>query len=57
MQQAMYFPCRGSHLTIMLAGSNTLFVISATLSCLRSNNATRNTLKVIFRDNLMVGVI
>merc|ERR1719377_515495 len=33
MQQAMYFPCRGSHLTIIDAGSKTELVISATLSC------------------------
>merc|ERR1719191_1051478 len=33
MQQAMYFPWRGSHFTIMDAGSNTEFVISATESC------------------------
>lgn len=32
-QQAMYLPWRGSHLAIMEAGSNALFVISATLSC------------------------
>ena len=29
----MYLPWRGSHLAIMLAGSNALLVISATLSC------------------------
>merc|ERR1711865_521760 len=33
MQQAMYLPWRGSHLTNMLAGSNTDMVISATESC------------------------
>merc|ERR1711981_1386864 len=33
MQHAIYFPCRGSHLTIIDAGSNTEFVISATLNC------------------------
>merc|ERR1719191_1011663 len=33
MQHAMYLPWRGSHFTIMHAGSNTLLVISATLSC------------------------
>merc|ERR550514_2070456 len=33
MQQAMYFPCRGSHFTIIEAGSNTELVISATESC------------------------
>merc|ERR1719273_2896773 len=33
MQHAIYFPWRGSHLTNMLAGSNTEFVISATDSC------------------------
>merc|ERR1712136_351733 len=33
MQQAMYFPCRGSHLTIWLAGSKQALVISATESC------------------------
>merc|ERR1711976_446819 len=33
IQHAMYFPCRGSHLTIIDAGSKTEFVISATLSC------------------------
>merc|ERR1719191_846121 len=33
MQQAMYFPWRGSHFTIIDAGSNTEFVISATESC------------------------
>ncbi|KAF0755455.1 putative secreted protein [Aphis craccivora] len=33
MQQAMYLPCRGSHLTIWLAGSKHAFVISATDSC------------------------
>ena len=32
MQHAMYLPWRGSHLTIMLAGSKTPLVISATLS-------------------------
>lgn len=32
-QQAIYFPCLGSHLAIMLAGSNTEFVISGTESC------------------------
>ncbi len=31
-QQAMYFPCLGSHLTIMDAGSKIEFVISATES-------------------------
>jgi hypothetical protein len=30
IEQAMYFPCLGSHLAIMLAGSKELFVISAT---------------------------
>jgi hypothetical protein len=30
MEQAMYFPCLGSHLAIMLAGSNDELVISAT---------------------------
>merc|ERR1719398_139150 len=29
----MYLPWRGAHLTIMFAGSNTEFVISATDSC------------------------
>merc|ERR1719421_1548450 len=33
MQHAIYFPCLGSHFTIIDAGSNTLFVISATDSC------------------------
>merc|ERR1719159_1839454 len=33
MQQAMYFPWRGSHFTIIDDGSKTEFVISATLSC------------------------
>merc|ERR1719237_538065 len=33
MQQAMYFPCRGSHFTIWLAGSKQALVTSATLSC------------------------
>ena len=33
MQQAMYLPWRGSHLTIWLAGSKHALVISATLSC------------------------
>merc|ERR1712137_276298 len=33
MQQAMYFPCRGSHLAIIEAGSKALFVISATDNC------------------------
>merc|ERR1719191_1679598 len=33
MQHAMYFPWRGSHLTIIDAGSKTELVISATLSC------------------------
>ena len=33
MQQAMYFPWRGSHLTIWLAGSKQALVISATESC------------------------
>jgi hypothetical protein len=32
MEQAMYFPCLGSHLAIMLAGSKAEFVISATES-------------------------
>merc|ERR1719326_1530167 len=32
-QHAMYLPCRGSHLTIMEAGSKTALVISATESC------------------------
>merc|ERR1712139_331524 len=32
-QQAMYFPCLGSHLTIMEAGSKTELVISATDNC------------------------
>jgi hypothetical protein len=30
MEQAIYFPCLGSHLAIMLAGSKALLVISAT---------------------------
>jgi len=29
----MYFPCLGSHLAIMAAGSNEELVISATESC------------------------
>uniref|UniRef100_A0A2M4A7P3 Putative secreted protein n=1 Tax=Anopheles triannulatus TaxID=58253 RepID=A0A2M4A7P3_9DIPT len=33
MQQAMYLPWRGSHLTIWLAGSKQALVISATDSC------------------------
>ena len=33
MQQAMYLPWRGSHFTIMEAGSKTDMVISATDSC------------------------
>ena len=33
MQQAMYFPCRGSHLTIWLCGSKQALVISDTESC------------------------
>ena len=33
MQQAMYLPWRGSHFTIIEAGSNTDMVISATESC------------------------
>jgi len=32
-QHAMYFPCLGSHLAIMEAGSNEELVISATESC------------------------
>jgi hypothetical protein len=32
-QQAMYLPCLGSHLAIMLEGSKHEFVISATVSC------------------------
>jgi hypothetical protein len=32
MEQAIYFPCLGSHLAIMLAGSNEELVISATES-------------------------
>merc|ERR1712072_313735 len=32
IQQAMYLPCRGSHLVIMLAGSKHELVISATES-------------------------
>ena len=32
-QQAMYFPCLGSHLTIWLAGSKQALVISATDNC------------------------
>merc|ERR1712010_222623 len=32
-QHDMYLPCRGSHLTIWLAGSKHAFVISATVSC------------------------
>ena len=32
-QQAMYFPWRGSHFTIWLAGSKQAAVISATLNC------------------------
>merc|ERR1719342_1933089 len=32
-QQDMYLPCRGSHLTIWLAGSKHELVISATVSC------------------------
>jgi len=30
MEQAIYLPCLGSHLAIMLAGSNDELVISAT---------------------------
>jgi hypothetical protein len=30
IEQAMYFPCLGSHLTIIEAGSKTALVISAT---------------------------
>jgi hypothetical protein len=30
IEQAIYLPCLGSHLAIMLAGSNTELVISAT---------------------------
>jgi hypothetical protein len=30
IEQAMYFPCLGSHFAIMLAGSKALLVISAT---------------------------
>ena len=33
IEQAMYFPCLGSHLAIMLAGSKQELVISATDSC------------------------
>merc|ERR1719164_406018 len=33
MQHAMYLPWRGSHLTIWLAGSEHMLVISATDSC------------------------
>merc|ERR1711904_146961 len=33
MQHAMYLPWRGSHFTIIAAGSNTELVISATLPC------------------------
>merc|ERR1712244_148626 len=33
IQQAMYLPCLGSHLTIWLAGSKQALVISATESC------------------------
>ena len=33
MQQAMYLPWRGSHFTIMEAGSKTDMVISATDNC------------------------
>lgn len=33
MQHAMYFPCRGSHFTIWLAGSKQALVISATVIC------------------------
>ncbi len=33
MQQAMYFPLRGSHFTIWLAGSKHADVISATVIC------------------------
>merc|ERR1719240_2297160 len=33
MQHAMYLPWRGSHLTIMQAGSKTEFMISETESC------------------------
>jgi len=32
-QVAIYFPCLGSHLAIMEAGSKALLVISATESC------------------------
>jgi len=32
MQQAIYLPFLGSHLTIMLAGSKQAFVISATVN-------------------------
>jgi hypothetical protein len=32
IEQAIYFPCLGSHLAIMLAGSNEELVISATES-------------------------
>jgi len=32
IEQAMYFPCLGSHLAIMFAGSNEELVISATES-------------------------
>merc|ERR1711988_572940 len=32
-QQAMYFPCLGSHLAIIAAGSKAELVISATESC------------------------
>merc|ERR1712014_97189 len=32
-QQAIYFPCLGSHLTIIEAGSKTELVISATDNC------------------------
>jgi hypothetical protein len=30
IEQAIYFPCLGSHLAIMFAGSKALLVISAT---------------------------
>jgi len=32
-QHAIYFPCLGSHLVIIAAGSKQLFVISATDNC------------------------
>ena len=32
-QQDMYLPCRGSHLTIWLAGSKQALVISETVNC------------------------